>query len=305
MLTIENKFKKAKSHQGEWAKTDYVKRSDIIQRFRDLLASSVDSCAKTTSQEMGKPIKQARSEIKVTLDRITWFLDHCQELTRTETALENAQVTEKISYDPLGVIANISAWNYPYFVGSNVFIPALLTGNCVLYKPSEICTLTGQKFEELFWEAGLPEGCFQTVIGEASQGKSLLTHPLEGVFFTGSYGAGKSIVKQCSDRLVNFGFELGGKDPAYVAFDADLQEASDSLASGAFYNSGQSCCAVERIYVHEDVYDDFVCYFSRKLGQHSIERPKGADLLGFIFGKLFFFKMYYRCCFFYNRYRFN
>ena len=271
--TISHKFEKAKGAFNEWAQTPYEKRCDILGRFHGLLQDRIEPCATTLSQEMGKPTKQARSEIAVTLDRIKWFMEHCEKLLRTETVYEDSRVVEKISYDPLGVIGNISAWNYPYFVGSNVFVPALLTGNCVLYKPSEICSLTGLKFQDLFWEAGLPEGCFQTVVGDSSQGKSLLTNPVHGVFFTGSYAAGQNIVRQCSDRLVHSGFELGGKDPAYVSFDADIQEASDSLTSGSFYNSGQSCCAVERIYVHGDVYDDFVAAFSERAKELKVGDP--------------------------------
>lgn len=165
---------------------------------------------------------------------------------------------ERISYEPLGVIINISAWNYPYFVGGNVFIPALLTGSAVLYKPSEYTTRTGLAIEALWKEAGLPEGLFQTIVGGGAAGATLLEQPVDGVFFTGSYATGKKIAAAAAHHLVPVQLELGGKDPIYVRADVPIAQVAEGVADGAFYNTGQSCCSVERIYVHQDIYDEFV-----------------------------------------------
>jgi len=166
----------------------------------------------------------------------------------------------------LGVICNISAWNYPYLVGINVFVPALLAGNAVLYKPSEHSTLTGLEIEKLLKEAGVPENVFKIAIGGKMTGESLLDLPFDGYFFTGSYKTGKSIYEKLAGRMVPCQCEMGGKDPLYVAADiADIKAVAIATADGAFYNNGQSCCAVERIYVHEKVYEQYINEFTREV----------------------------------------
>ena len=171
------------------------------------------------------------------------------------------RLEERISHEPLGVIANISAWNYPYFVGSNVFVPALVAGNAVLYKPSEYATLTGLKIAEMLHAAGVPEDVFVPVVGGGEIGAALLRQPVDGVFFTGSYATGAKIAAAAGKRMIKVQLELGGKDPIYVADDVDVKAAATAVADGAFYNTGQSCCSVERIYVHQKVAQAFVDAF--------------------------------------------
>ena len=183
------------------------------------------------------------------------------------------ELEEIITYDPLGVVVNISAWNYPYFVGTNVFIPALLTGNAVLYKPSEISTMTGLAIAHLLHEAGVPPAIFTPVVGIGLAGANLLEQPIDGVFFTGSYETGKKIAIATAPKLIKTQLELGGKDPAYVCNDVDIQIAAASLADGAFYNNGQSCCAVERIYVHTDIYDSFLGAFLQTVQAFKLGDP--------------------------------
>ena len=151
------------------------------------------------------------------------------EAVHTSEGLE-----ERISHEPLGVIANISAWNYPYFVGSNVFVPALLTGNSVLYKPSEFSTLTGLSIAKLWQDAGLPDGVFTALIGGAEVGAALLEAPIAGVFFTGSYATGRNIAAAVAPRLLKLQLELGGKDPAYITEDVDVARVAAGVADGAF-----------------------------------------------------------------------
>ncbi|NET10814.1 MAG: aldehyde dehydrogenase family protein, partial [Symploca sp. SIO2B6] len=184
---------------------------------------------------------------------------------------------EWISYDPLGTIANISAWNYPYFVGTNVFIPALLTGNGVLYKPSEIATNTGLAIAALLYQSGIPEDIFIPVIGAGLTGAALLEQTIDGVFFTGSYATGQKIAMVAAPKLIKVQLELGGKDPAYVCDDVDVSIAAAGLADGAFYNNGQSCCAVERIYVHTHIYDEFLEQFLQTVQQFRMGNPMKAD----------------------------
>jgi acyl-CoA reductase-like NAD-dependent aldehyde dehydrogenase len=181
---------------------------------------------------------------------------------------------EKIAYEPLGVIGNISAWNYPYLVGVNVFIPALAAGNSVFYKPSEYATLTGLKIQELLYLSGIPQDCFQVAIGRGTVGAELLQLPLNGYYFTGSYRTGKYIHEAVAHKLVPCQLELGGKDPLYVMDDIeDLESTVAAVLEGVIYNNGQSCCAVERVYVHEGIYDRFVSSYVKQLALLKLGDP--------------------------------
>ena len=256
--SVATKFAQARAAQPGWAATPLAERKACMVRFRALLAERIEPLAHTLTSEMGKPIKQARNEINGLLGRIDFFLEKVESATMSETVMDDGGMTERIGHDPLGVIANISAWNYPYFVGGNVFVPALLTGNAVLYKPSEFATLTGWHITRLLHEAGIPQDVFIPLIGTGEVGAALLAQKLDGVFFTGSYATGAKIAATIWPRMIRMQLELGGKDPTYVCEDADVKVAAESLADGAMYNTGQSCCSVERIYVHERVYDAFV-----------------------------------------------
>lgn len=255
---IARKVAAARAAQPAWADRTLAERKQLIQRFGELLADQADPLAELLTCEMGKPIQQARAEVKTTVSRIGFFLEQADSTLATETVLATPGLQEQISHEPLGIIANISAWNYPYFVGSNVFIPALLAGNAVLYKPSEFASLTGRAIAQLMQQAGIPTDIFQTVVGTGQAGAALLDHPLNGVFFTGSYATGCKIAAMAAKHLMKVQLELGGKDPVYITEDVDIATVAPAVADGAFYNTGQSCCAVERIYVHARVYDAFV-----------------------------------------------
>jgi len=258
---VAERYRAARAAQPAWAARPLAERLEIIQALRVALAAEVEVLAATLTAEVGKPIKQSRNEINGLLGRIDFFLNETPAATGTEDVHADAGMREQISHDPLGVIANISAWNYPYFVGGNVFVPALLAGNAVLYKPSEFATLTGLHIARLLRASGVPEAVFVPLVGGGAVGAALLAQPIDGVFFTGSYATGAKIAAAVGPRLVKMQLELGGKDPTYVADDADPKIAAESLADGAMYNTGQSCCSVERIYVHEKIHDAFVDAF--------------------------------------------
>jgi len=261
LASVAAKAERARTAQPAWRRMPWAERQACIERFRAALERQVDALAATLTAEVGKPIVQARNEIRGLLGRIDFFLAQAQASVADETVFADAGMTERISHDPLGVVANISAWNYPYFVGGNVFVPALLTGNAVLYKPSEFATLTGLEIARLLHEAGVPRDVFVPLVGTGAVGQALLGEHIDGVFFTGSHATGAKIAAAMGPRLVKLQLELGGKDPSYVCEDADVANAAASLADGAMYNTGQSCCSVERIYVHERSHDDFVDAF--------------------------------------------
>lgn len=265
--SVTRKAAMARRAQPGWAQRPLAERIGILRRFRDLLVERRDHLSCTMTAETGKPITMSRKEIGATPGRVDFFLENVGALMGIDTRdLQPAgalvpgagEMEELVTQAPLGVVANISARNYPYFVGSNVFVPALLTGSAVLYKPSEFASLTGMAIAGLLHEAGVPDDVFIPLIGAGDVGAALLEQRVDGVFFTGSYRTGVGVAQTTAAKLIPTQLQLGGKDPAYVADDVDAATAGAALADGAFYNNGQSRCAVERIYVHESIFDAFV-----------------------------------------------
>jgi acyl-CoA reductase-like NAD-dependent aldehyde dehydrogenase len=267
----------AAAAQPAWFATPMHQRLETIARFRDAMAKELEPLASTLTSEVGKPVGQSRNEINGLLGRIDFFLLQAESTLASQQVFDEGGTREVISFDPLGVVANISAWNYPYFVGGNVFVPALLAGNAVLYKPSEFATLTGLHIARLLHEAGVPADVFVPLIGGATVGTALLAQDIDGVFFTGSFVTGARIAQAVGARFIKLQLELGGKDPTYVAEDADVKIAAQSLADGAMYNTGQSCCSVERIYVHERVHDAFVDAFVQTVRGFKVGDPTSED----------------------------
>ena len=274
LASVEQKFDLLQTAQKSWQAVPLQQRIDVISRFNKLLDSHKDALARTLTLEMGKPLQQSYNELKGARSRIQFFLEHSFKWLSDEWITAEGATREKIVYEPLGVIANISAWNYPYLVGVNVFIPALIGGNAVFYKPSEYTTLTGLHIRDLLVEAGVPADVFQVAIGRGNVGAYLLDLPLDGYFFTGSYATGKKIAEKVAGKLVPFQLELGGKDPLYVMDDVkDIKQVAANVLEGVIYNNGQSCCAVERVYVHEKIYDQFVQAYMEQAANLQVGDP--------------------------------
>ena len=273
--SVRRKYERARAAHPAWAATPLRKRLAAIAAFRERIVAMQETLARTLTREVGKPIRQSRNELKGLLLRLDFFLTEAERALHEEKVYEDEKqrLEERISHEPLGVIANISAWNYPYFVGSNVFVPALIAGNAVLYKPSEFATLTGLHIEEMLHEAGVPNDIFIAVVGGGATGAALLRQPIDGVFFTGSYATGAKIGAIAGRKMIKVQLELGGKDPVYVSDDVDVNAAAEAIADGAFYNTGQSCCSVERIYVHEKIHDAFVAAFLAAVKGYKIGDP--------------------------------
>ena len=276
--TLRNKFDLLRKGQKDWAAVPLEERVSRVKRFAQLLDEQKAGLAATLTSEMGKPIPQSYNELKGAQARIKWLTENAGRYLSDEWMTTDG-TQEKIVYEPLGVVCNISAWNYPYLVGVNVFVPALLAGNAVLYKPSEFATLTGLAIGRLWLEAGVPETVFQVAVGGAGVGEALLDQPFDGYFFTGSYKTGKYIYERVAKKMVPCQCELGGKDPLYVADDVDnIKEVAAGTADGAFYNNGQSCCAVERIYVHEKIYDAYVDAFVQEVNSWKTGLPTNEGI---------------------------
>ena len=259
--TIADKVARARAAQPAWAATPLPQRIAALRRFRDRLHADRDGLARLLSEEVGKPISQARNEIGNTA-RLEFFLDHAETVLADEQVFADDGGSERISWEALGVVANIGAWNYPYFVAANVVPPALLAGNAVLYKPSEFASRTGLAMVERLRESGVPADVIQPVIGGGDVGAALVDADIDAVFFTGSYATGVRIAAAAAPRLLHVQLELGGKDPIYVCDDVPVAATAAAVADGAFYNTGQSCCAVERVYVHRAIARPFIDAFA-------------------------------------------
>ena len=273
---VAEKYARARAAQPRWARVRLKERLAAIARFRELVVRDAERLAGVLTLEVGKPIAQARNELKGVLPRLDFFLEETAHVLRPERVSggRGEAMEERITHEPLGVVANVSAWNYPWFVGTNVFIPALLGGNTVLYKPSEFASLTGTEIARLLYAAGIPQDVFIPVMGAGDVGAALVGQPVDGVFFTGSLATGRRIAQAVGPRMVRMQLELGGKDPVYVCEDANVARAAASLADGAFYNTGQSCCSVERIYVHEAIFEAFVEAFVGEVRKFRVGDPR-------------------------------
>eukprot|EP00271_Cylindrocystis_brebissonii_P001134 TRINITY_DN1142_c0_g2_i2.p1 TRINITY_DN1142_c0_g2~~TRINITY_DN1142_c0_g2_i2.p1 ORF type:complete len:492 (-),score=77.73 TRINITY_DN1142_c0_g2_i2:389-1864(-) len=276
---VREKFDRAAEGQKRWQATPLKQRQAALIKFTELLTADADRLAAIVTSEMGKPISQARNEVRATGQRIKYFVDNAAKVLEPQTVTETAKMTERIVYEPLGVVANISAWNYPYFVSANVFGAALVMGNAVLFKPSEYASLSGLEMTSLLHKAGVPSDVFIATCGRGETGSALASLPgLGGIFFTGSNATGRAVAKSAADNLVKVQLELGGKDPVYVRHDvSSVKGAAAALADGAFYNCGQSCCAVERIYVDKRIYPEFVEEYAKVVKGFKVGDPVQAD----------------------------
>jgi acyl-CoA reductase-like NAD-dependent aldehyde dehydrogenase len=275
--SVAVKARAARSAQRAWAVRPLAERKACLNRFGDAVVRDLEQLAVTMTRETGKPIRMSRNELNGLLGRIDFFVGMVEPVTQTETVFDEAGMKERIEHVPLGVVGNISAWNYPWFIGCNVIVPALLTGNAVLYKPSEYATLTGLEIARLLHEAGVPRDVFVPLVGGGAVGAALLAQKVDGLFFTGSHATGLRVAQAVGSRFIKLQLELGGKDPTYVCDDADPVAAAASLADGTMYNTGQSCCSVERIYVHEKIHDAFVAAFVETVKGFKVGDPMSEE----------------------------
>ncbi|VAW38325.1 Aldehyde dehydrogenase, partial [hydrothermal vent metagenome] len=276
--SIMAKLKALKAGQKLWKQQSVKNRLGCIIRFGELINANNEELASILTSETGKPIQQSLNEINGAQNRIEHLAQNAEKWLADESLAEGGEIIEKIVYEPLGVVANISAWNFPYNVGYNIFLYALVAGNSVLYKPSEYASLTGLAFEKYLIQAGIPSDVFKTIIGGGLVGQIILKSDLDGYFFTGSYPTGIHIIETVAKKLVPVQLELGGKDPLYIMDDvADIKQSAINAAEGAFYNNGQSCCAVERIYVHEKIYEPFVDAFVAEVKSYRLGDPEDKN----------------------------
>ena len=256
---IDGALDAAVGAQIEWRRMSVADRGAILTRAVDAFVAAKDDIAREITWQMGRPVSQTPGEVAGFEERARHMI------AVAEGALADIDVGPKdgftrfIRRDPLGVVFVVAPWNYPYLTAVNAVIPALMAGNAVILKHSAQTPLCAERFAEAFAAAGLPGGVFQHLHLSHGSVAAMVGDPRTAfVCFTGSVPGGHAIVHAAADRFIAANLELGGKDPAYVRGDANLAHAIETLVDGAFFNSGQSCCGIERIYVHGDVYDEFV-----------------------------------------------
>ncbi|MEA3246206.1 MAG: aldehyde dehydrogenase family protein [Gemmatimonadota bacterium] len=262
----------ARAAQPAWAALSPGRRLDALRRFHDILYSRRREIADLISRETGKPAVEALSaEVAVVLDDVRYLLGAVPKaLAAPWTAAHSLALARKrvrVVPEPHGVVGVIAPWNYPFMLACSRILPAVATGNAVVFKPSELTPSVGEVTGQLLVEAGVPGDVIRVVQGDGATGAALTAAPLDKVFFTGSVRAGRAVATACAARLSPCELELGGNDAAIVCADADIGTAAAGLAWGRFSNAGQTCVAPKRIYVEAPAYEAFVAAVSRAVAQ--------------------------------------
>jgi succinate-semialdehyde dehydrogenase/glutarate-semialdehyde dehydrogenase len=277
---VEEAVEKSRLVFQTWRETRFKERAAFVMRAREIILEEIDEIARLISDESGKPVVEALSmEIAPVLDLMQYFARNAQKILKPERInigqLKFLGRSSKIIYQPLGVVAIISPWNYPLSIPLGEVVMALMAGNTVVLKPSELTPLVGLKIGEIFAKADLPEDVLQVLTGDGRTGAALVESAPDKIMFTGSVATGKRIAQEAAKNLTPVVLELGGKDPMIVFKDADLEAASSAAVWGAFCNSGQSCSSVERLYVEEAVAERFTNLVVEKT--RNLTQNRGSD----------------------------
>jgi acyl-CoA reductase-like NAD-dependent aldehyde dehydrogenase len=279
---IDAALTRARTAQREWRKLSLAARAVILSRFCDAFEARGVAIARELTQQIGRPIRYAPNEVRGMLERARHMI------AIAPTALADVHPDPKAGFrrfirrEPLGVVLTVAAWNYPYLIAVNSVVPALMAGNAVLLKHSAQTPLCAERFAECLEEAGLPAGVFQVLHLAHADTERVIGDPrIDFVAFTGSVAGGHAVQHAAAERFIGLGLELGGCDPVYVRQDANLAHAVENIVDGAYFNSGQSCCGLQRIYVHERLYDAFVDGFITLTKQYLLGNPfNDATTLG-------------------------
>jgi acyl-CoA reductase-like NAD-dependent aldehyde dehydrogenase len=262
----------AKSAQLAWTKLGLRRRISILQKFQARLHARKSEIAVAITREAGKPLTESLvTEILIVLDAARFLIDNAFRLLRDEPVPHGSLATKlkrgSLLREPYGVIGIISPWNYPFSIPATESLAALVAGNAVVLKPSELTPLVALELASLLYESGAPKDTFQVIVGDGVAGTALVASEIDKLVFTGSVATGKRIAAAAAERLLPVVLELGGKDPMLVLDDADIDVASSAAVWGAFVNAGQACLSIERCYVHRSLYESFADACARKAKQ--------------------------------------
>lgn len=249
----------ARKAQAEWKRVPVAERAALLSRFIEAMLAMKEEIGPELTRQMGRPIRYAAGELNGFAERARHMIAIAETALAPVVPAGKDGFTRYIRRDPVGVVLTIAPWNYPYLTAVNTVVPALMAGNAVILKHAAQTILVGRRFQMAADRAGLPKGLFQwLVLGHEDTTRLIASGAIDHVAFTGSVEAGRAIERAAAGTFASIGLELGGKDPAYVRADADLKQAVETVIDGAFFNSGQCCCGIERVYVHKDIYDAFV-----------------------------------------------
>jgi acyl-CoA reductase-like NAD-dependent aldehyde dehydrogenase len=275
---IDRALGKACQAQRLWRGVSIEERAAFCTRFIDAFVAEGEAIADELTWQMGRPRRYTPGEVRGFEERGRYMIGIAPETLAAIDPGPKPGFQRFIQRDPLGVVLTVAAWNYPYLIAVNSVVPALMAGNVVILKHSSQTPLCAERMAQCFARAGLPDGVFQVLhIDHRATEQVVQDARVNFVAFTGSVRGGEAIQRAAAARFVGVGLELGGKDPAYVRADADVAHAIENLVDGSYFNSGQSCCAVERIYVHGDVYDEFVSAFVELTRQYRLGDPLDPD----------------------------
>jgi acyl-CoA reductase-like NAD-dependent aldehyde dehydrogenase len=272
---INDKVKEARNAFQDWKK-DASKRTDLLRDFAQELRKNKENLAKTATNEMGKAIKEARSEVEKCAWVMEYYADNGQILSTDEVVNTDARKTV-IKFQPIGVIGSIMPWNFPYWQALRFAAPSLMVGNTIVLKPASATMQCGIEIEKAFNRAGLPDGVFQTLVGDSSIAESLIDSDVNAVTFTGSVPVGSKVAQRATSQVKKTVLELGGSDPFIVCADADIEKASNGAIKGRFINCGQSCIASKRFIVVKNVSNEFIEQFVQKAEKLKVGDPLSDD----------------------------
>lgn len=268
---INHTLQQSVTAQAHWHKIDIKERAAICHKMVDCFIANKDEIANELCWMMGRPIQYARGEVAGLAERARYMIDVAEDALASIYLPEKPGVKRYIKREALGTAFVVAPWNYPYLTAINAIMPAIMAGNSVVLKHSAQTPLCAEQLFTAFQKAGLPDGVFQYLhLSHANTEAVIKDSRIDYVAFTGSVAGGVMVEKASSGRFIGVGLELGGKDPAYVRGDADVDHAVETCIDGAFFNSGQSCCGIERIYVDSRIFDEFV--------RKSVEIVKGYRL---------------------------
>ena len=271
---IENTLEKSKNVYENWKQFTLKERKIIVSKFVENFLKNNKEIEEQLCRQMGRPISQCPGEMRGFKERALYMIEKSDEALQKIISKKDSEFDNFVSKDPLGTIFIIAPWNYPYNTSVNSIVPSLLAGNCVILKHSSQTPLCAEQLNKALIDSGIPDGVFQYLhLDHASTSKIISDNRIDHVLFTGSVSGGRQVKKAIGERFINAGLELGGKDPAYVRKDCNLQHAIENLADGAFFNSGQSCCGIERIYVDNEIYEKFVEGIKNITEQYILDDP--------------------------------
>ena len=271
---IEAALASARQAQRAWRQVPISERAAILGRFCDHFEAQATQVAAEITLQIGRPIRQSPGEVRGMLERARHMIAIAPGALADVEPESKAGFRRFIHREPLGVVLTVAAWNYPYLIAVNSVIPALMAGNAVVLKHSAQTPLCAERFAGSLAAAGLPAGVFQVLHLSHEDTERVIRDPrVDFVAFTGSVAGGHAVQRAAAERFVGLGLELGGCDPVYVRQDADLAHAVENIVDGAYFNSGQSCCGLQRIYVHERLYDSFVDGFVALTRQYVLGNP--------------------------------